>query len=190
MKKFRKVFWGIGAPALILALVLGGWIWILASREPLHNLWARILPWPVVCTTRGCVTTKAWAIQVALSAQYTSRVQEAVPSALESLTTAVRRHLLTHAFVVKPVTVADARRYREEILHLKDEAQIQDVTGVSSEQYDQQVILPFLQQAALQQQRNAESVDELYAGLAQERWVLVLPFHLRWDKDSGSVVQR
>lgn len=190
MTKAQKVAWGIALPAIVALALLGGWGWVLGSKEPLKNPIANLWPWPVACTTRGCVTTQAWAHQATLDARFAASVEQAIPSETESLTTAVRRHLLRHAFVVKPVTASDARRYREEILHLKDDTLLQESAGTTAEEYDQLVLVPFLQQAALQQQRNAESVDELYAGLASERWVIVLPFSLRWDQETGSVVAR
>lgn len=183
--------WGVGVIALLLLLgLLGAWGWVLGSKEPLKNPIANLWPWPVACTTRGCVTTQAWAHQATLDARFAASVEQAIPSETESLTTAVRRHLLRHAFVVKPVTAADARRYREEILHLKDEARLKESVGVTAGEYDQFVIVPFLQQAALQQQRKVESVDELYGALANERLVIVLAFSLRWDQETGSVIAR
>lgn len=186
----RKFLWiGIALTALIFML-LGGWVWVLASQEPLHNPLARIMPWPVACTTRGCVTTQTWAQQAALDAYFAQTVGQEAARLDESLTTVVRRHLIAHAFVVEPITAADARRYREEILHLKDDAIVQAAVGVTAEEYDRLMIVPFLQQAAVQQQRKAESPTELYRALAGERWVIILPFSLRWDTDTGSVVRR
>lgn len=190
MTKLSKGGWAGGIILWLVLSFLGGWGWVLGSQEPLKNPIAKAFPWPVTCTARGCVTTDAWARQGRLSAQFAASVQEEGPSETESLTTVLRRHMLEHAFVVKPVTAADARRYREEILHLKDDALLQKSVGITAEEYDRLVIIPFLQQAALQQERKAESADELYGALAQERLVIVLPFSLRWDKDTGSVVEK
>lgn len=186
----RKVNWllGLGVLTLLLFGLLGGWLTVLTSRSLPHGRLATFLPWPVVCTSRGCINMRDWGEQQRIADQFAMHARTTAPSAEVTLTTAVRRHLLAHAFVTTPVTAADARRYREEILHLKDEQKISDISGLSPEDYDQLIVLPFLQQAALQQEHKAESLDELYTELARDRWVAVLPFQYRWNKDAGKVV--
>lgn len=188
----RKVSWLLGLSVLTLMLLglLGAWTAVLASGRLPRGLLATFLPWPVACTSRGCVNTRDWEEQQRIAEQFASHAHTPVPDAQVTLTTALRRHLLAHAFLTAPVTPADARRYREEILHLKDKQKIEEISGLSPEDYDQLIVLPFLQQAALQQEHKAESLDELYKELARDRLVLVLPFHYFWDKNLGRVVAR
>jgi len=189
MKRLSIILVGLVFGALLVAL-LGGWLAVLLNRNLPSGRLASFLPWPVACSARGCLTTHDWLLQVALMEQFAEVTQQPAPSAETALTTVVRRHLLEHAVLGEPATVADARRYREEILHLKDEALLSEALGVTPEEYDELVVLPFLQQTALQQQKNAESLDELYADVSRERVVAILPFHYRWDKNTGAVVRR
>lgn len=188
----RKVNWllGLGVLLLLILSLIGGWVAVLTSSDLPNRRLATFLPWPVACSSRGCVNMRDWEKQQQIANQFATHTKATAPSAEVTLTTAVRRHLLAHAFVTTPVTSTDARRYREEILHLKDEQKIVDISGLSPEDYDMLVVLPFLQQAALQQEHKAESVDELYKELARDRLVLVLPFHYRWANDTGRVVAK
>lgn len=160
--------------ALIVLLILGVASW----------------GWPVACTARGCTSHKTWSKQIKIDAQFARATKQAIPPREVSLTTIVRRHLVENALPRTPATLADARRYREEILHLKDEAAVQQISGLTLEEYDTFVILPFLQQAALQQQHKAETPEELYIILSREHFVLILSWRLKWDKESGRVVAR
>lgn len=188
----QKLSWVLGLVSLLTILLglSGSWLVVLGRRSIPDDRLSTFLPWPVACTPRGCVTTREWREQIRVSDAFAASAAGEPQTQEAALTSVVRRHLVENAFVRSPVTAADARRYREEILHLKDEALLQESVGMTAAEYDQQIITPFLQQAALQQQRKAESISELYAGLSSERFVLVLPFHFRWDKDTGSVVRR
>ncbi|MEK7556468.1 MAG: hypothetical protein AAB538_00645 [Patescibacteria group bacterium] len=177
-------------PLAVLAAALLAWLGALASKNTPRNFLSTLFPWPVVCTTRGCITTHDWGKQLAVSTKFSEVLKEDAPTVEQGLTSAVRRHLVTHSSLPDVATASDARRYREEVLHLKDEKLIQETAGLSLAEYDEEVILPFLQQAALQQQRNAESLEELYRTLSEERAVVVLLFHYRWDKDTGTVAAR
>lgn len=190
MNKVHSWLIGFSLVLLILLGLVGSWLAVLASPALPNGRLATFLPWPAVCTMRGCVTTQDWEAQKRTAERFALSVQEQAPSAEGMLTTALRRHLVTHAFVVNPVTAADARRYREEILHLKDESKLQEAVGLSLEDYDDLVVRPFLQQAALMQEYKVETAEELYTTLARERLVLVLPFHYFWDKNLGRVLPR
>lgn len=167
-----------------------GWVWVLVDSHTPNNFLSQILPWPVACTARGCVTTRAWQQQMAVSERFAAATQTSAQNREEALTSAVRRHIAENAFLQQPVRIADARRYREEILHLKDETLATESVGLSLAQYDKLVVLPFLQQAALQQARKAETLDELYATLSREHYVLILSRDLMWDKENGKVIRR
>lgn len=152
--------------------------------------WAGVGPWPVACTTRGCVTTTSWQEFHRLHTLFAEAVEQPAPSEEEALTAILRRDLVEAAQLRTPVTPADARRYREEILRFRDEALLAETLGLTLAEYDEAVILPFLQQEALKAELAVESTEELYQQLAAERWVAVLPFGLKWDKNSGMVVSR
>ena len=181
----------IGVGLIVMATAaLAGWISVLAAGRPAAHTFAKMGPWPVACTTRGCVTTTAWREFHRLNVLFTQAVEIDEPSDSESLTAVLRRGLVEAAQLRTPVTPADARRYREEILRFRDEALLNETLGLTLAEYDEEVILPFLQQEALKTELAVESTEELYQQLAQERWVIILPFGLKWDKKSGMVVSR
>lgn len=175
----------------VVPLLFGGvWVTVLLSRDPLHFALGARFPWPVACSMRGCVTTTAWGRQLSARAAFNQAAKQPAPLAAEALTTLVRQHLVSHAFIRVPVTAHDAIRYREEVLNARDEAAVQEAVGLPLKDYDSFVILPLLQQEALRQERRVESFDELFTLLARERPVWVLPRGLVWDKASAKVIAR
>lgn len=190
MMRRAKVALAIALPAIVGVAFIAGWGTTLARNVTPQGSLATLIPWPVVCTTRGCLTTVDWAKQLVFMSRFAESLKQAAPTKEQALTSAVRRHLIEHVDLPEVATVSDARRYREEILHLKDEKLLQETVGLPFAEYDALVILPFLKQTALQQQYRTESPEELYATLSQKRWVAVLPFHFRWDKDTARVVTR
>lgn len=190
----RTRWWIIGSLAVaggVIVLLLGFWAFILTRHQPLDVPTARSLPWPVVCTTRGCITTKQWADHVnAVSVFAQAAEANLAADPRHSLTTLTRQHLAHAAHLRSPVTMTDARRYREEILNFTDEARLQAITGMTLQEYDALVVVPFLEQESLRQQRRAESIDDLYKQLAAERLVVALPWHLQWDAEQGIITQR
>ena len=188
MRRFWRIsFLTIGV--IVLGFLLA-WGMVLASSNPLQHGWMNRFPWPVACSSRGCVTTQDWAQQYNLAQKFSAVTGAAVSSPADALTTAIRQHMVEHAFLKSPVTLADATRYREQILQLTDEAMIKTTFGLTASQYDKIVVLPFLKQQALQQQLQADTIDDLYAKLAQERLIVLLPWHFRWDTQKGAVVTR
>ncbi len=184
---------GIGAAAIIglpavTWLVL--WIWLLSAKQPLQHPLASYPLWPVACSTRGCVTSSSWLLQHQLQLAFAQALYQDMPSPEKSLTTAVRQHILAQAFLRSPVTVSEAKRYREEVLHISDREQLKNILDLPLADYDTNVILPLLQQEALRQERKTESREELYGQLSKERLIILLPFQLRWNKDSGEAVRR
>lgn len=177
----------IGLP--VLALV-SGWIWILFSSTPLDTPITAWVPWPVACTSRGCITTSAWRRQQAYGEAFSAATHTATPQLNESLTTLVRQHLTAHAFLRSPVTVADARRYRIDILHLKEPEQLAAALPISLSDYDTYVVLPYLQQEALKYERSITDSNTLYAQLSQERYIFILLPAMKWDTSKGVVVTR
>ncbi len=181
--------WKILLSSLTILLVafLALWLWVLASSDPAHNLVARYFPWPIACSTKGCVTTLTWQDHLQARRAFATTTEAVPPISAEGLTTLIRQHLARNALVRSPITPADARRYREEILNVKNEAQLQQAINVTLAEYDESVVIPFLQQEALRQERKAESAEELYKQLAEERWIIVLPLGLGWDKTTATV---
>jgi hypothetical protein len=175
---------------VIVVAALCGWFWILASTEPLHNPLARFFPWPIACSSRGCVTTTSWLRLHAAHTAFAQATQQQVPTFRDSLGTLIRQHLIRHSWLRPPVSDADAQRYRFEILNLHDDATLRASTGFSGAEYDRHVIIPFLEQEALREARQVESLEQLYALLGQERTVIVFPFYLKWDREKGIVVPR
>ncbi|MBI3255338.1 MAG: hypothetical protein HYZ63_00010 [Candidatus Andersenbacteria bacterium] len=175
------------APILCL---LGLWLWFLSKPAPFDYAWAAQGLWPVACSTRGCVTTRDWSRQFRVAEKFALLTASPQQTLDESLTSAIRQHLLHHAFFKSPVTEADAKRYREQVLNVNKGEFLEENLGMGPEEYDRYVILPFLEQEALKAQNKVESVDELYAGLSHERLIVFLPWQYKWDKKAGKVLVR
>jgi len=146
--------------------------------------------WPVICSTRGCVTTSGWHKHYQARVLFAEAAKQEVPSPEEALTTLARQHLVDRAMTNWSVTKGDARRYREEVLQTKDEVKILESTGLAVADYDKFVILPLLKQEVLREQMKVDDFDEMFKRLAQERRVWALPRGLIWDKESATVVRR
>lgn len=187
-KKLLLIITGSVVGVLIF-IWLGLYIWLLTMQNPLNHPLVGMPLWPIACTTRGCVTSSTWATYHELMNTFARISEQTEPNPEASFTTAVRRHLVSNAFLQSPVTLQDARRYREEILKLTRDDQLQGVVPVTLTTYDQEVVLPLLQQEALRQQNSVESTEELYSTLTQDRPVLILPFVFQWDGNAGSIVR-
>ncbi|MEX0649980.1 MAG: hypothetical protein WD200_03195 [Candidatus Andersenbacteria bacterium] len=180
--------------SIVAAVLVGTWVSaylsIVLAEDPKQLALAQYPLWPVACSTRGCVTTRSWQRMHMQANQFAIAHSAPKPTAASTLTTVVRRHLTAHAFLSSPITAADARRYREEILHLTHDEQIKDVVDMTISEYDQDVLVPFLQQEALRQQIKAESVEEVYKTLAAERFIVIPLFHYTWEKDEAVIKSR
>lgn len=184
MPRWRKIL----LPVLLLPVLLAAlWLWFLLAPDPLNALPARYLPLPVACSTRGCITSTSWHAHTQASRAFAAATVQTPPMSAATLTTLLRQHLTNHATLPSKVEESDAQRYREEILNLKDAAQVEKTTGLTITQYDAHVITPFLQQEALRQQTHVESLDELFTQLAAHRTIIVWPFSLGWDPHTASV---
>lgn len=171
---------------LICFLVV--WLWFLSKPVPFAYTWAERGLWPVACSTRGCVTTRDWARQYTTAEKFAELTGAKAQTPEEALTSSVRQHLLAHAFFKSPVTFSDARRYREQVLNVNKVDFLQEKLGLTGEEYDEFVILPFLEQEALRQEQKVESTDELYRLLAKDRFILLLSWQYRWDRQAGKAV--
>lgn len=136
------------------------------------------------------MTTWAWQRQQTATEVFANLSEREQPPIAQSLTTLTRQHLAHWSQLKSPVTIAAATRYREEILNATDETLIRQTTGMSVADYDKLVILPYLEQESLRAARRAESPDDLYKQLASERWLVVLPWHLKWDRGEGKVLKK
>lgn len=176
MSKLLKIALLIAGPLAILvpgpALIVAAW------------------GWPVACSTRGCISHRAWEEQLAAASQFAQETQTPPPTPAQALTTLIRQHLTRHAFLQSPISLADATRYREEILNLKEADQFQGALQLTLAEYDQKIILPFLQQEALRAQHKVESTDELYSALARERKIFLFWRAFTWDVSKGQVIEK
>lgn len=121
---------------------------------------------------------------------FAQATEESIPTPAVALTTLVRNHLVTIDAIDSSVTLAEATKYRQTILQIRDEQVIGSYTGLSATAYDEEIVLPFLRQEALRQQRKNESTQEMFEHLASEYTVVVLPRGLRWDTDKAEVVEK
>jgi hypothetical protein len=121
---------------------------------------------------------------------FAQATEESLPTPEAALTTLVRNHLVAIDGIYSTVSLADATEYRQTILQIRDEQVIGSYTGLSAAAYDEEIVLPFLRQEALRQQRKNESAQEMFEHLAGEYMVLVLPPGLVWDTDKAEVVQK
>lgn len=183
----RLAWWLLGAFGLVGLAGGVAWSAVLISRDPVAHPLAARFPWPVVCSTRGCITTQGWQRFHQAAVQFGQATNNQTPTPTASLTSLVRQHLVAEAFVRSPVTPADSERYRREILNVTDAASIERLTGLTLAEYDELVVLPYLQQEALAAARHVETTDELFRQLAQERWIVALPARLQWDRNTASV---
>ncbi len=183
----KKRWWLLLIPTIFLAGIIS---LIVASvyliPNPRVNPLSRWLPWPLICSTRGCVTTMDWAQYIDLSDRFSEQAGTAKLSSTEMLTTLARQHLVSRAQLKSSVTEEDAWRYRTEILNLSDE-EVKEFSGLEADEYDKYVVLPLLRQENIRQYRQAETTDELYKVLAGERWMAALPIGMWWDKTDGSI---
>lgn len=180
--------------ALVLGLVvfvfLVTWGFVLASPAPLSNRALSGFSWPVVCSTRGCITTRQWERQRTVERAFAAANALPERGINEALTTLVRQHLVRHASLKSTVTSEDVTRYRTTILNVADDAPTLHQTGLNAKDYDKTVVLAFLQQEALRQQHTVESLSELFTLLSKERFIVVLPRGLWWDKNTATIAER
>lgn len=146
-----------------------------------------MLPLPIACSTRGCISTKEWRRAERTQSAFTKATDSPAVAAEAALTTLLRQHLVHHALLRPIATAQEAQRYRVDILNLTDEAHVLATTGLSLAEYDLYVLVPFLEQEALREQRGLATAEELYTQLAAERYLIALPLSLQWDPISASV---
>lgn len=178
----------IGITLAFLLLTLGGLlIASLTGSSILDNKLAAWAPIPLACTTRGCITSWSLEQQATIEEHYSNATQAEQPTEVQILTTLVRQFLIHKAEIKSPISPADARRYRQEILKLNSDDTITSATSLTPDEYDRLIVLPFLEQENLRQARHAESPQDVFSQLSKERWVIVLPFNWYWDKETAEV---
>jgi len=191
MKKHVEDKWlYVGLVLIALPIVLwgGSYIWILSSADILEHPLASLPMWPAVCSTSGCITTATWVKQHDVQVMFAQATESEDPSTADSLTTTVRQYLVRKAYLRLPVTVEDARRYRERVLQLENEALIMDSTGLTASEYDSMVILPLLQQEAFRQEHSFLELDEVFDFLAKERTIVIPLWRYAWNAETASIV--
>lgn len=187
MRRVKLVVLVLG---LVLVILASSWLALLFSSNPAQHPLANVFPWPIVCTTRGCITSRAWVRQQELVKAFVGAVGQPIPAPEEALTTLVRQHLVDKALLQAVVRLEDATRYRHDVLRLKDETVARQLSTLSLEDFDRSIVLPFLKQEALRQQLKLESNQNLFVHLSSQRWIIVLPRNLVWDIVNAEVVKR
>lgn len=191
MTRLNKVLVGFGVTlGVALLIYLGTLASIVFSSDPLNHALAKWPIWPIACTTRGCVTTASWIDQHTLAVSFSTTTASPVTTPEVSLTSTVRKHLISQSVLRSPVKTSDVQRYREDILHVVKESDLQQYIPLTLAEYDMQVLMPFLQQEALLNQNKVETTEELYHSLTEDHPVLLLSSHFRWDGETGSVQSR
>lgn len=185
----RISLWALLTAIFLIALVAIVWVFVLTRPEPLAVEKLSRWPWPVACSTRGCVTTRGWHVQHMAAVKFAEWSEQATPTSIDTLTTLIRQHLVNEAQVRSPVTLEDAHRYRIDVLQLDDEVTVQTATGLSAVEYDRLVLLPLLQQESLRQQMKVESLDELFVQLASQRVIWVPLIDAWWASDTARVAE-
>lgn len=175
------------SPVLLWTLL---WISIILSRDIYQHQLSESGLWPIICSTRGCVTTSGWHKHYRARLVFAQETEQTTPTPEEALTTLARQHLVDKELSDSPVTISNARRYREEVLQVRDGDKILKTTGLSLDNYDRLVILPLLKQEVLRQRRKDASLDEMYKGIAGKRGLWVLPRGLVWDEAEAKVKQK
>lgn len=181
----------LGGILLLAFLSLTGlFVYVLSSTNPAEHSWIGSNPWPIACSTKGCMTTQDWARQYTLAQSFATLTGAPKQTPTEAFTTVIRQHLLAHAFLKSPITKAEAKRYREQVLRISDDRFLNSTLGLSADEYDRYVIMPFLQQEALRKTKELKDSTALYVALSKERFILLLPWHFTWDTDKGIVTAR
>lgn len=173
---------------VVLWLLL--WVSIMISRDVYQHKLSESGLWPIICSTRGCVTTSGWHKHYRARLVFARETKQSTPTPEEALTTLSRQHLVDKALGDSSITLGSARRYREEVLQAKDEQKIVKATGLSLNDYDSLVILPLLKQEMLRQRMKSETLEKMFEQLSMERRLWVLPRGLVWDKERAQVKQK
>src|SRR3989344_5884535 len=96
----RKKIW---LYALFVFAVLPVVAWLLAyasilfSTDILAHPLAGAPLFPVLCSSRGCVTTATWVTNHTIQTAFARATETAAPTSLDSLTTVARHYLVAHA---------------------------------------------------------------------------------------------
>ncbi len=181
----------IGTGLTIIIFLFGlltSYFWVLLSPNPLRATPSKWLPWPIACSTRGCVTTWQWQSYNDINKRFSEKANLPEVSPAETLTQLIYRHIVSYAQVRPNISIEDAQRYRREVLNLVDDSRIQEMFGINTETYDQNIIMPFLELESLRQQFNAETVEETLKQLTEARKVFVLPLKLKWNQSELKVI--
>src|SRR3989344_3113982 len=145
---------------------------------------------PIACGSHGCIRKSDIAAQRVYDNAFARSTNSHEPVEQATLTTLVRRYLITHATTTSSVSLTDAELYRADILHATDPEIVQKLGFASFEEYDRLVLVPFLQQEALMKERHIKNPSALYARLAQEQSIFLSMNGYKWNKATGEVVAK
>lgn len=149
-----------------------------------------LIPLPLACTTHGCVWPREIQKQTIYDAAFATATQSSQPTQEATLTSVFRRHLLSFGTGVPVISKEDATRYREDVLHYTDTAELSRIGFASFDEYDTTVVVPFLKQEALMKQKNLTNVQDLYKDISGNHWIIFFDLRHKWDKNTGEVVAR
>ncbi len=145
---------------------------------------------PLACGSNGCIRKHDFTQQRTYDIAFARSINAQPPSEVSTLTTMIRRYLLTHAMRSSSISSADAARYRSDVLHIAYIADITNLGYSSAEEYDRLVVIPFLTQEALIKERHTDNPSALYKQLAQEQYIVLFKSRYTWDRKIGEVVAR
>jgi hypothetical protein len=151
--------------------------------------WKSDFALPVFCSTRGCVTTKDIEQERTYQTLFATTTNSTPPTEAAIMTTVVRFFLIKNT-PVAAVSLQDAQKYREDILHLTDPATIQPIGFSSFTEYDAAVTIPFLQQQSYMNEHGHKTPQEAYTAISQNIQVFSLHPNYSWDNQKGEVVVR
>ncbi len=151
--------------------------------------WKFSFGFPILCTSHGCVTTSNVSQETIYQEAFAKATGSSTPTKEALLTTLLRRHLITTRGNTR-ITTDDAVRYRTNILHLTDEAEVRKIGFSSLNTYDTLVTIPFLMQEAYIHEHSLKSPEDAYKKISEGVTVLSLLFDYTWDSSKGEVVLR
>jgi hypothetical protein len=145
---------------------------------------------PIACGTHGCIRDIDFRKQHLYDVAFAHSTNSHEPSTQATLTTLMRRYLLTHISSAYSIPLGDAAKYRDDVLHITD-SRIVNTLGFSSlQEYDQAVLVPFLTQEALMKERHTDTPAALYRQLAEEQLLILLKPGYTWEKQTGEVIAK
>lgn len=145
---------------------------------------------PIACGSHGCIRDTDFQKQRVYDVAFARSTNSREPSIQATLTTLMRRYLLTHVSSTFAVSLIDTEKYRKDVLHITDSQIVKSLGFLSLQEYDQAILIPFLTQEALITERHTDGPVALYQQLAQEQFLILMKPGYTWEKQLGEVVAK